>query len=120
MLQDNKQLLTEKIEYEFERFSLETIRTSRENIFAASKEIELKKSVRYHVLNLLESDVLDQNTVTALLMENNVLDAIYCTLERDCSERIISDKVITCGINKIIGKNTEVKNYGSISKYAYV
>lgn len=120
MIQDDMQLLTEKIEYEFERFSLETIRTSRANIFAASKEIEIKKSVRFHVLNLLKTNSLDQNTITALLMENNVLDAIYCSLERDCSERILSDQSVTSGINQIIGKNTEVKKHGSISKYAYV
>lgn len=120
MLQDDVQLLTEKIEYEYERFSLEITRTSRSNIFAASKEIEIKKSVRYHVLNLLESKDLDENTITALLLENNVLDAIYCSLERDCSERIISDQKVTCGISKIIGKNVEVKKHGSISKYAYV
>lgn len=37
--------LNEKVHYEYERFYLDMMRTSKENIFAHSDEIEAKKNV---------------------------------------------------------------------------
>ena len=38
--------LNEKVHYEYERFYLDMMRTSKENIFAHSDEIEAKKMLK--------------------------------------------------------------------------
>ena len=50
--------LREKVEYEYRCFFLDMMRTSKENIFAHSDEIEVKKRIREALLNL--NDKLDE------------------------------------------------------------
>lgn len=67
--------LKEKIDYEFERFFLDQMRTTKENIFAHSQEIELKKKVA-HALYTFASEA-DQETQRLLLGQGNLLESAY-------------------------------------------
>ena len=53
-------MLLDKINYEFKCFFLDLMRTSKENIFAHSAEIETKKK---------------------LLLQNNLLESAYCYIK---------------------------------------
>lgn len=67
--------LKEKINYEWECFFLDQMRTSRENIFARSKEIELKRILYDELCELLETT--DEQTKNFLLYQENILESAY-------------------------------------------
>lgn len=68
--------LQEKINYEFQCFYLDQMRTSKENIFAHSEEIEVKKKLSMQLHCLAES--ADEETTALLMMQNNLLESAYC------------------------------------------
>lgn len=63
----------EKIRKEYEIFFLDMTRTSRANIFASSREIELKKEIIVHVTEL----ELDERTEQLLCACENLLGELY-------------------------------------------
>lgn len=67
--------LTEKVEHEFRCFFLDMMRTSKENIFAHSEEIETKKKLVVRLKKLLEE--LDAETKECLLLQENLLESSY-------------------------------------------
>lgn len=67
--------LTEKIEHEFRCFFLDMMRTSKENIFAHSEEIEAKKKLVVRLKKLLEE--LDAEREECLLLQENLLESSY-------------------------------------------
>lgn len=68
--------IQEKINYEFKCFYLDQMRTSKENIFAHSAEIETKKKL-LAALQLLAGE-LDEDTEKFLMPQNNLLESAYC------------------------------------------
>lgn len=68
--------LEEKINYEFQCFFLDQMRTSRENIFARSGEIEAKKRL-LETMQMLLKDV-EGPTENLLLAQSNLLESAYC------------------------------------------
>lgn len=68
--------LQEKINYEFQRFFLDLMRTSKENIFAHSAEIEMKKKLIIQLQVLAENAGDDVSEF--LLLQNNLLESVYC------------------------------------------
>lgn len=68
--------LTEKINYEFQCFYLDQMRTSKENIFAHSAEIETKKKIRDELYRLARG--IDESTEKILLVQHNLLESVYC------------------------------------------
>ena len=48
-------MLLDKINYEFKCFFLDLMRTSKENIFAHSAEIETKKKLLLHLQSMVEN-----------------------------------------------------------------
>lgn len=71
--------LEEKIKYEFRSFYMNMTVTSRENIFAHSKEIETKKEIANELFRLTSN--LDEQTELLLLLESNLLESAYCFVE---------------------------------------
>lgn len=68
--------LKEKISYEFQCFYLDMMRTSKENIFAHSAEIESKKQL-VDELYLLSQNV-DEAKESVLVLQDNLLESVYC------------------------------------------
>lgn len=67
--------LKEKIEFEYKRFYLDCMRTSRDYIFAHSAEIEAKKILKDALLALEQK--VDRQTMQFLVVQESVLDAAY-------------------------------------------
>lgn len=68
--------LQEKLNYEYQCFFLDQMRTSRENIFARSREIEAKKTLLGQLQFLAGN--LDETTEQFLIPQNNLLESAYC------------------------------------------
>lgn len=70
-----KKLLS-KIEFEWEKFYLDCMRTSKDNIFAKSKEISMKKAIQ---TCLKETDWarLGLVTIQKVLAIENVIESCY-------------------------------------------
>lgn len=68
--------LREKINYEFQCFFLDLMRTSKENIFAHSGEIEMKKKLLVQLQCLAEN--ADEAVSERLMLQNNLLESFYC------------------------------------------
>ena len=64
-----------KIDKEYELFYLDTIKNSRENIFAKSGEIERKKYLVSYIKNALRSQRIFR--YVELMTANNLLDEFY-------------------------------------------
>ena len=67
--------LTDKIQYEYHCFFLDMMRTSKENIFEHSGEIETKKGLSVKLLLLLKD--VDEMTTECLLLQENLLESAY-------------------------------------------
>lgn len=68
--------LRDKIAYEYQCFFLDLMRTSKENIFAHSAEIEIKKKLLLHLQGVAEK--ADEDTEKNLMLQNNLLESVYC------------------------------------------
>lgn len=64
-----------KIEYEYESFYLDQMRTSRENIFARSGEIETKKRLTNELYQVAVT--VDEKTKQLLCVQVNLLESFY-------------------------------------------
>lgn len=71
--------LEEKIKHEYRRFYLDMVKTSRENIFAHSNEIETKKEIMNELFLLTLK--LDEQTQELLLLESSLLKSAYCFVQ---------------------------------------
>lgn len=67
--------IKEKIEHEYRCFFLDMMSTSKENIFAHSGEIELKKLAKKKLL-VLTSHVKEADE-SALFLQTNLLESVY-------------------------------------------
>lgn len=67
--------LENKIEYEYECFYLDQMRTSRENIFARSGEIETKKRLTNQLYMIVKN--ADEKLSQLLLSQANLLESFY-------------------------------------------
>ncbi len=67
--------LQEKVDYEYRRFYLDQMRTSRENIFAHSGEIECKKKIKKALDEMIER--IDPETREFLLVQDCVLESAF-------------------------------------------
>lgn len=88
--------LQDKINYEFQCFFLDLMRTSKENIFAHSAEIEMKKELLICLQSLAENTDEDEEKV--LMLQNNLLESSYC-FYKDMSQRSNADS-----LNETVGK----------------
>lgn len=68
--------LKEKLDYEYQLFFLDKMRTSRENIFASSAEIELKKQLYKMIPGAVQK--AEEGEVDILLWQDNLLESAYC------------------------------------------
>lgn len=64
-----------KVDKEYELFYLDTIKNSRENIYAKSGEIERKKYLVSYIKNVLRSQRIFR--YVELMTANNLLDEFY-------------------------------------------
>ena len=67
--------LNEKINYEFQCFYLDQLRTSKENIFAHSGEIEIKKVL------MRIAELLDEQEKEIVSLQPNLLESAYSYLQ---------------------------------------
>lgn len=67
--------LQKKIDDEFNLFFLNKMCTSKENIFACSCEIELKKIIKQQFFKMIHS--MDDETKQLLLCKENLLESSY-------------------------------------------
>lgn len=72
-------MLLDKINYEFKCFFLDLMRTSKENIFTHSAEIETKKKLLLHLQSLAQET--DENVERVLMLQNNLLESAYCYMK---------------------------------------
>ncbi len=79
----------EKIDWEYEMFYLDMMRTSRENIFTKSKEIQKKKEIHQQVTTLCKS--LNPKEQMILLCKENIIDMVY----RNVGGKAITYKLVT-------------------------
>lgn len=71
--------LQDKIDYEFQCFYLDMMRTSKENIFAHSEEIVMKKKMLDQLQSLVEDmNDADEDEIEKLMLQNNLLESFYC------------------------------------------
>jgi|GEM_PF-3055706 len=79
----------DRIEYEYERFRVEKIRHSKDNIYASSYEIEVKKTIR-HVLARMDFEPTVEWKIVGI---PNLLDQIYALMEENrlCSEGSVGE-----------------------------
>ncbi len=71
--------LNEKINYEFQCFYLDQLRTSKENIFAHSGEIEIKKVLMKELMRIAE--LLDEQEKEIVSLQPNLLESAYSFLQ---------------------------------------
>lgn len=81
--------LQEKLNYEFQCFFLDQMRTSKENIFAHSGEIEMKKRLLGELHLLAEK--LDQDMENFLMPQHNLLESLYCYWQDVGKEKVSKD-----------------------------
>lgn len=78
--------LEEKIDNEFQRFFLDMMHTSRENIFSHSREIEIRKSLKKNLLVL--AGKLGEEEKETLLVQSNVSESAFRFLEDEKAKPI--------------------------------
>lgn len=72
-------MLREKINHEWRKFFLDQMRTSKENIFDKSAEIELKRKIKTDLLSLVDALELreDETTLERLGVQENLLESAF-------------------------------------------
>ncbi len=65
----------DRIEYEYDKFFMEMMSTSKENIFAKSKEIEEKKKIRD--LLIQKSEVYSEEQILVFCGMNNIIESAF-------------------------------------------
>lgn len=96
-----------KIEYEWQLFYLDLLRTSKENIFAHSDEIEMKKALREALYQLQKK--IKPEIEKLLLVQNNLLEsayAFYITAKQNCEDAKPED-VVECWLDFLVNKKRD-------------
>lgn len=88
--------LRNKINYEFQCFFLDLMRTSKENIFAHSEEIQMKKRMLCLLLGIAEN--VDEETGATLMLQSNLLESFYCFWKD------MSREDVECDLKELTGK----------------
>lgn len=70
-----KEDFQERIRYEYDKFFLEMMSTSKENIFAKSKEIEEKKRIRD--LLIQRSETYSEEQIIVFCGMNNIIESAF-------------------------------------------
>lgn len=70
-----KQDFQDRIRYEYDKFFMEMISTSKENIFAKSKEIEEKKRIRD--LLIQRSETYSEEQILVFCGMNNIIESAF-------------------------------------------
>lgn len=65
----------DRIEYEYDKFFMEMMSTSKENIFVKSKEIEEKKKIRD--LLIQKSEVYSEEQILVFCGMNNIIESAF-------------------------------------------
>lgn len=65
----------DRIEYEYDKFFMEMMTSSKENIFAKSKEIEDKKRIRDILLQ--RSEVYSEGQLLLFCGMDNIIETVY-------------------------------------------
>lgn len=73
-----------RIHYEYERYFLSMMTTSRKNIFAKSGEIELNKEIAFAVKE--NEHILSEKSKLLLLSEENLLETLVCFVKENQKE----------------------------------
>ena len=71
--------ILEKLDTEYEFFFLDVMRTSKENIFAISGEIERKKRIQKFLKEYVSSEknLKDEVMIKRLLLTDNLMESCY-------------------------------------------
>lgn len=83
--------LIQQLDFEWDRFFLDLMRTSKPNIFAKSKEIEQKKYIV--VFMKKQIDELPKQVIRGLHAHDNILEAIYCYILDHQDEKTMDVKI---------------------------
>lgn len=67
--------IIDALNYEWERFYLDCMRTSKSNIFAKSSEIEIKKKITFYLKNILPE--IDEAALAGLTVQDNIMESVY-------------------------------------------
>lgn len=70
-----KQDFQDRIRYEYDKFFMEMMSTSKENIFAKSKEIEEKKRIRD--LLIQRSETYSEEQILVFCGMNNIIESAF-------------------------------------------
>jgi len=70
--------VTDRVKREFRYFQLDMLRTSRENIFANSGQIEVKRQAFMDICSRAESGLMGDREEARLEGIQNILDLVYC------------------------------------------
>lgn len=92
--------IEKKIDWEYEKFYLDMMRTSRENIFTKSKEIEYKKCICKKLKEVTQE--LSENEINVLMVKDNLIDYMFTFLNE---KQIVTDNDIQKQLNKLLGRN---------------
>lgn len=84
------------------------MRTSKENIFAHSAEIETKKKLLLHLQSLAQET--DEDVERVLMLQNNLLESAYCYM-KDMSLESNTDlrEIVSEWKNFLIQENINTK-----------
>lgn len=91
-----------KLDWEYEKFYLDMMRTSRENIFTKSKEIEYKKCIWKQLKEVTVE--LQENEVDVLMVKDSLIDYMFTFLSE---KETVTDGDIQEQLNKLIGRNRD-------------
>lgn len=94
--------IEKKIDWEYEKFYLDMMRTSRENIFTKSKEIEYKKCICKKLKEVTQD--LSENEMNVLMVKDNLIDYMFIFLNE---KQIVTDNDIQRQLNKLLGRNSD-------------
>ncbi len=72
-----------RVRKEFRFFQLDMMRTSRENIFGNSAQIEVKRHACIDVCRRAESGLIGEEEAARLEGFQNILDLVYCFYENE-------------------------------------
>lgn len=108
-IQINDDLKT-KVEYEFDIFYLTMTATTKENIFAQSREIEMKRTIRNYLIGMV--DRLSDDEKYQLMFMENLLENSY----RFCSDKQMShaypglDQTLKLWLNFVQGSSGTLRS----------
>lgn len=78
-MEEMKERIVEKLDAEYECFFQDMLRTSKENLFANSYEIETKKTIQKTLRNTIMADerFAEEDNAKTLIYTNNLMETCY-------------------------------------------